>query len=219
MNEKLIKQFSELYLPKEIDFHGLKLYHELWTEKTIDWTLKNPKKISYNVNVLEGHLEEYLRDFSKLIGFTPNKEDYKLLTKLNIKPDYFINKSDEKKIVELGKTIKEFSFKDIKSDCKIDKISLRPGYDFWEMDVELKLLNPAQKIKSKGLIWYKNLYGEELREAAYKMYQDEDFFIDYTYTLMSPVYIFLSNHPTLYENDYMHTAFNITIVDNEGNKY
>lgn len=219
MNEKLIKQFSELYLPKEIDFHGLKLYHELWTEKTIDWTLENPKGLSYNKNVLEGYLEEYLRDFGKLIGFIPQQENYKSLSRLDIKPDFFINKNDEKKITELCKTIKKFQFKDVESDCKVNKIKLRPGYDFWEVDVEIMLINPTEKIKSRGSIWKKNLYGDDLKEIIHEIYSDENFIMEYSTELMSPVYIFLRDHVTLYDSEYMYTQFHIGFKDNEGNTY
>lgn len=204
MNEKLIKLYSEKFLPKELDIFGLKFYHQIDDDLGISWSMRNPNDLSYNVEVLKGHIEDRVTSFAKISGIENHitKSFREKLSRFEHSPKFYLNKKDEEEIKNQSDSIKMIDFKNFKIPVRIKKITFEPGYDWIRMGVHFQI--DEMFLKIKGTIpWLKKLDKEEINKIVNdNLYINDEFQQEYMYHLMSPELSIIENIPTIFNDDY-----------------
>ena len=208
MNRLLYIYFHK-FLKPSYDFHGLTLRPNfLPNEGLIRWSVENPQDKSYFMEILISFTEELFITFCQLLegeigsGFYRNNSRYACSFEQTNKY-YYINKSDDQKLLNSIKQITKIDYKNIfYSDVECTYVNIYPAEDF-TITIGMKLLNPHNEQHSK-------LINTELSEAIFELIEDDFFYSDYLFDLFHPVINVITNLPLLYDHTWM---FFTTSVD------
>ena len=208
MNRLLYIYFHK-FLKPSYDFHGLTLRPNfLPNEGLIRWSVENPQDKSYFMEILISFTEELFITFCNLLGgeigsgFYHNNRRYACSFEQTNKY-YYLNKSDDKKILNSIKQITKIDYKEeFYSDVECTYVNIYPAEDF-TVTIGMKLLNPQDKQHHK-------LIDAELKDAIIDLVEDDFFYSDYLFDLFHPVINVITNLPLLYDHTWM---FFITNVD------
>jgi len=109
---------------------------------------------------------------------------------------YYLNKSDDKKILNSIKQITKIDYKEeFYSDVECTYVNIYPAEDFTVI-IGMKLLNPQDKQHSK-------LINTGLKDAILDLVEDSDFYTEYEYNLFSPTLDIIRGLPLLFDNEWM----------------
>jgi len=124
---------------------------------------------------------------------------------------YYLNKSDDKKILNSIKQITKIDYKEeFYSDVECTYVDIYPAEDF-TVAIGMKLLNPQDKQHHK-------LIGTELKDAIIDLVQDSDFYTEYEYNLFSPTLDIIRDLPLLFDNEWMFFTPDIDFRDKNNQK-
>jgi len=201
MNRKLYLYFHKFLKPL-YDFHGLTLKPNfLPNEELIRWSVENPQDKSYSMETLIAFTEELFLTFCNLIeggvmsSFYRDNRRYACSFEQSDRY-YYLNKSDDKKILNSIKQITKIDYKEeFYSDVECTYVDIYPAEDF-TVTIGMKLLNPQDKQHHK-------LIGTELKDALIDLVEDSDFYTEYEYNLFSPTLDIIRGLPLLFDNEWM----------------
>jgi hypothetical protein len=217
MNRKLYLYFHKFLKPL-YDFHGLTLKPNfLPNEELIRWSVENPQDKSYTMETLIAFTEELFLTFCNLVGSSElyyqgfgssfYRENRKNACSFE-QPDnyYYINKSDDQKILDSIKQITKIDYKKVfYSDVECTYVNIYPSEDF-TVTIGIKLLNPHNKQHSK-------LINTGLKDTILELVEDSDFYGNYVYDLFSPVLNIIRNRPLLFSDEWMYFTPDIIFID------
>lgn len=210
--EKLIGMYYKS-LKKPTNINGLLLY-PFMEDGNIRWEYDNQNNVSFNIDTIEGYLEQLIDDFFKLVGIKP---DFRV-----IGPKYC--KIDSPKTLYINNELKS---KLDKSLSKINKINLFDGDENFKCDskmvnwelkyqdseslslyVSFKIYNayidkePVDDIKASK--WLQEfVYSEESMESEH----------DVVHEATGIIY----REKNIYDSDYMYVNIVLDYYDTEGN--
>jgi hypothetical protein len=201
MNRELYLYFHK-FLKPSYDFHGLILRPNfLPNEGLIHWSTDNPQDKSYSMETLIAFTEEIFLTFCNLLGggvmssFYRDNRRYACSFEQSDKY-YYLNKSDDKKILNSIKQITKIDYKEgFYSDVECTYVNIYPAEDF-TVTIGMKLLNPQDKQHHK-------LIDTELKDAIIDLVEDSDFYTEYEYNLFSPTLDIIRDLPLLFDNEWM----------------
>jgi hypothetical protein len=210
--EKLIGMYYKS-LKKPTNINGLLLY-PFMEDGNIRWEYDNQNNVSFNIDTIEGYLEQLIYDFFKLVGLEP---DFRELTPKYCKIDspktlYITNelKSKLEKSLSKIKTIYLFDGEEnFKCDSQMINWELkRQDTESLSLYVSFKIYNasidkePVDDIKAS--MWLQEFtYSDEAMES------EEDVIHEAT----SIIY----NEKNIYDSDYMYVNTVLDYYDTEGN--
>jgi hypothetical protein len=177
MNRELYLYFHK-FLKPSYDFHGLILRPNfLPNEGLIRWSIENSQDKSYSMETLIAFTEELFLTFCNLLGsgfrssFYRDNRKYACSFEQSDKY-YYINKSDDQKILNSIKQITKIDYKEeFYSDVECTYVNIYPAEDF-TVTIGMKLLNPQDKQRHK-------LINTELKDAIIDLVEDSDFYTEY----------------------------------------
>lgn len=201
MNRELYLYFHK-FLKPSYDFHGLILRPNfLPKEGLIRWSIENSQDKSYSMETLIAFTEELFLTFCNLLGggfmssFYRDNRKYACSFEQSDKY-YYLNKSDDKKILNSIKQITKIDYKEeFYSDVECTYVNIYPAEDF-SVTIGMKLLNPQDKQHHK-------LIDTELKDAIIDLVEDSDFYTEYEYNLFSPTLDIIRDLPLLFDNEWM----------------
>lgn len=201
MNRELYLYFHK-FLKPSYDFHGLILRPNfLPKEGLIRWSIENSQDKSYSMETLISFTEELFLTFCNLLGggfmssFYRDNRRYACSFEKSDKY-YYLNKSDDKKILNSIKQITKIDYKEeFYSDVECTYVNIYPAEDF-TVTIGMKLLNPQDKQHHK-------LIDTELKDAIIDLVEDSDFYTEYEYNLFSPTLDIIRDLPLLFDNEWM----------------
>jgi len=218
LNGRVLSLFYDKFLSsKSKNYHGLEYTVKLDDDGQINIDFKNPKKLSYNPEVLLGHVEELIVDFLRLFGrssdywdqplFKTLKEKFRLTVDGSSDKQVYLNEKDLNKCRMAAKTIHEFKLEDFYSPCVVE-------YDYADSDGESILVSLKVKLlkpEFKGKFVEDDELKLALREVLYGDYGQ-----DYEHEFGGPVLSVFWNNPLLIDQDYMWTGPTLQILDKHG---
>ena len=216
MNRELYLYFHK-FLKPSYDFHGLILRPNfLPNEGLIRWSIENSQDKSYSMETLIAFTEELFITFCNLIGggfmssFYRDNRRYACSFEQSDKY-YYLNKSDDKKILNSIKQITKIDYKEeFYSDVECTYVNIYPAEDF-TVTIGMKLLNPHNKQHSK-------LINTGLKDAILDLVEDSDFYTEYEYNLFSPALDIIRDLPLLFDNEWMFFTPYIDFKDKNNKK-
>ena len=216
MNRELYLYFHK-FLKPSYDFHGLILRPNfLPKEGLIRWSIENSQDKSYSMETLIAFTEELFITFCNLIGggfmssFYRDNRRYACSFEQSDKY-YYLNKSDDKKILNSIKQITKSDYKEeFYSDVECTYVNIYPAEDF-TVTIGMKLLNPHNKQHSK-------LINTGLKDAILDLVEDSDFYTEYEYNLFSPALDIIRDLPLLFDNEWMFFTPYIDFKDKNNKK-
>ena len=211
MNRELYLYFHK-FLKPSYDFHGLILRPNfLPKEGLIRWSIENSQDKSYSMETLIAFTEELFLTFCNLLGggfmssFYRDNRRYACSFEQSDKY-YYLNKSDDKKILNSIKQITKIDYKEeFYSDVECTYVNIYPAEDF-TVTIGMKLLNPHNKQHSK-------LINTGLKDTILELVEDSDFYGNYVYDLFSPVLNIIRNRPLLFSDEWMYFTPDIIFID------
>ena len=216
MNRELYLYFHK-FLKPSYDFHGLILRPNfLPNEGLIRWSIENSQDKSYSMETLIAFTEELFLTFCNLLGggfmssFYRDNRRYACSFEQSDKY-YYLNKSDDKKILNSIKQITKIDYKEeFYSDVECTYVNIYPAEDF-TVTIGMKLLNPHNKQHSK-------LINTGLKDAILDLVEDSDFYTEYEYNLFSPTLNIIRDLPLLFDNEWMYFTPSIDFRDKNNQK-
>ena len=216
MNRELYLYFHK-FLKPSYDFHGLILRPNfLPKEGLIRWSIENSQDKSYSMETLIAFTEELFLTFCNLLGggfmssFYRDNRRYACSFEQSDKY-YYLNKSDDKKILNSIKQITKIDYKEeFYSDVECTYVNIYPAEDF-TVTIGMKLLNPHNKQHSK-------LINTGLKDAILDLVEDSDFYTEYEYNLFSPALDIIRDLPLLFDNEWMFFTPYIDFKDKNNKK-
>ena len=216
MNRELYLYFHK-FLKPSYDFHGLILRPNfLPKEGLIRWSIENSQDKSYSMEPLISFTEELFLTFCNLLGggfmssFYRDNRRYACSFEQSDKY-YYLNKSDDKKILNSIKQITKIDYKEeFYSDVECTYVNIYPAEDF-TVTIGMKLLNPHNKQHSK-------LINTGLKDAILDLVEDSDFYTEYEYNLFSPALDIIRDLPLLFDNEWMFFTPYIDFKDKNNKK-
>jgi hypothetical protein len=216
MNRLLYIYFHK-FLKPSYDFHGLILRPNfLPKEGLIRWSIENSQDKSYSMETLIAFTEEIFLTFCNLLGdgfmssFYRDNRKYACGFEQSDKY-YYLNKSDDKKILNSIKQITKIDYKKkFYSDVECTYVNIYPAEDF-TVTIGMKLLNPQDKQHHK-------LIDAELKDAIIDLVEDDFFYSDYPFDLFHPVINVIQNLPLLYDHTWMYFTPIIDFRDKNNQK-
>ena len=216
MNRELYLYFHK-FLKPSYDFHGLILRPNfLPNEGLIRWSIENSQDKSYSMETLIAFTEELFLTFCNLLGggfmssFYRDNRRYACSFEQSDKY-YYLNKSDDKKILNSIKQITKIDYKEeFYSDVECTYVNIYPAEDF-TVTIGMKLLNPHNKQHSK-------LINTGLKDAILDLVEDSDFYTEYEYNLFSPALDIIRDLPLLFDNEWMFFTPYIDFKDKNNKK-
>ena len=169
----------------------------------IFWRIKNPKKVSYARNVLEGHVDELLVKFSDYMG----KELWKKLDgyqKVLSDVSLYLTPEQENKFLQHAKKSTTFNYKELLMDIQPFDVYPTMDRDGMYFTISVICKNPFDKETNKYLSY------NGLKDKL-DYYKEWDSYFDY---VSDPLFTSLMNYvwsqiPTLFDNTYMVTNCDI----------
>ena len=216
MNRELYLYFHK-FLKPSYDFHGLILRPNfLPKEGLIRWSIENSQDKSYSMETLISFTEELFLTFCNLLGggfmssFYRDNRRYACSFEQSDRY-YYINKSDDQKILNSIKQITKIDYKEeFYSDVECTYVNIYPAEDF-TVTIGMKLLNPHNKQHSK-------LINTGLKDAILDLVEDSDFYTEYEYNLFSPALDIIRDLPLLFDNEWMFFTPYIDFKDKNNKK-
>ena len=216
MNRELYLYFHK-FLKPSYDFHGLILRPNfLPNEGLIRWSIENSQDKSYSMETLIVFTEELFLTFCNLLGggfmssFYRDNRRYACSFEQSDRY-YYINKSDDQKILNSIKQITKIDYKEeFYSDVECTYVNIYPAEDF-TVTIGMKLLNPHNKQHSK-------LINTGLKDAILDLVEDSDFYTEYEYNLFSPTLNIIRDLPLLFDNEWMYFTPSIDFRDKNNQK-
>jgi len=169
----------------------------------IFWRIKNPKKVSYARNVLQGYVDELLDRFSDYMG----KELWKKLDgyqKVLSDVSLYLTPEQENKFLEYAKKSTTFNYKELLMDIQPFDVYPTMDRDGMYFTISVICKNPFDKETNKYLSY------NGLKDKL-DYYKEWDSYFDY---VSDPLFTSLMNYvwsqiPTLFDNTYMVTNCDI----------
>jgi len=210
--EKLIGMYYKS-LKKPTNINGLLLY-PFMEDGNIRWEYDNQNNASFNIDTVEGYLEQLIYDFFKLVGLEP---DFRELT-----PKYC--KIDSPKILYITNELKS---KLEKSLSKINKINLFDGGQFFKCDSQM--INwelKRQDTESVSLYVSFKIYNSSIDEKLVNNINASEWLQEFTYSdeameseedVIHEATSIIYNEKNIYDSDYMYVNTVLDYYDTEGN--
>lgn len=210
--EKLIGMYYKS-LKKPTNINGLLLY-PFMEDGNIRWEYDNQNNVSFNIDTVEGYLEQLIYDFFELAGLKP---DFRELT-----PKYC--KIDSPKILYITNELKS---KLEKSLSKINKITLFDGGQFFKCDSQM--INwELKRQDTESLSLYVNFktYNSSIDEEPVDDIKASEWLQEFTYSdeameseedVIHEATSIIYNEKNIYDRDYMMVSTVLDYYDTEGN--
>lgn len=210
--EKIIAMYYKS-LKKPTNINGLLLY-PFMEDGNIRWEYDNQNNVSFNIDTVEGYLEQLIYDFFELAGLQP---DFRELT-----PKYC--KIDSPKILYITNELKS---KLEKSLSKINKMTLFDGGQFFKCDSqvinwELK----RQDTESLSLYVSFKIYNASIDKEPVDDIKASNWLQEFTYSdeameseedVIHEATSIIYNEKNIYDKDYMYVNTVLDYYDTEGN--
>ena len=149
LNNKMLKIYIDKYIDGELDVDGIKLIPSLNESKNIiEWSLKNPKKLSYSYWSLKNFIIDSLFEYYKLLGINPDQPTYISKGEIMdyIKADFgdYYNPEDIIKlnsIMSKADSVLTCCDEDIESKCKVTILDLKTNFEELKIYLKIDILN------------------------------------------------------------------------------
>ena len=166
-------------------------------QQMIFWRIKNPKKVSYARNVLQGYVDELLDRFSDYMG----KELWKKLDgyqKVLSDVSLYLTPEQENKFLQYAKKSTTFNYKELLMDIQPFDVYPTMDRDGMHFTISVICKNPFDKETNKYLSY------NGLKDKL-DYYKEWDSYFDYVSdTLFTSLMNYVwSQIPTLFDNAYM----------------
>lgn len=149
LNNKMLKIYIDKYIDGELDVDGIKLIPSLnETKNIIEWSLKNPKKLSYSYWSLKNFIIDSLFEYYKLLGINPDQPTYiskgEIMNYIQADFGDYYNPEDIIKlnsIMSKADSVLTCCDEDIESECEVTILDLKTNFEELKIYLRIDILN------------------------------------------------------------------------------
>lgn len=204
LDKKLLHILDKKFLPEVSDIFGLKLRHAIrGDDDLLVWEIENPNNLPYNVEVIKGYLEKEIMTFEKFAGIKLDRWQRERLSRVRNEDKFYLNQNLKNQIKQELRHLDYMEYDPYTIYGNTKNISFSPGYDYIRLESTFEI-SLAKKNSVK-------LTDSEISEMIDKLYDNEEFIMDYTYEFFKPITDILIEYPTLVDLDYIFFEIIITL--------